>query len=247
MISELVTQLADMETTGFFEDLNPRSKSERLESAQKLTRKIEQRRSRIFFKKKYGPKILLAVAAAATLLFFASPFIRKAFERDITEGLPPEEVISLFYESQNDLDHEVMQECTEKGAGKAQMNQVTNLFVITRIREGVERKAVFTPAPVWIEAGKPPVGQDAFVFGITDLQIRSLDRTENRAVFLAEYTRWTTLPQESAEEPSASEAAQISSTGQVKAYSIADHLELEKTRKGWKIIVLNEQSRRPVR
>lgn len=247
-ISELVTQLADMETSGFLEDLNPRSKSERLETARKLTRKIEQYRSRVFFKKKYGPGILLAAAVVATILFFASPFIRKAFEKDVTEGLPPEEVISLFYESQNELDHETMQECTENGAGKAQMNQVTNLFVITRIREGVERKAVFTPAPLWIEDGKPPIGQDAYVFGITDLIIRTPDRadntTKNRAVFQAEYTRWTTLPPESTGDPSASDAAHISSIGQVKAYTVVDHLELEKTRKGWKIVVLEEEDRR---
>lgn len=239
---------AGAETSGLLDDLSPLERDERQEKARVVSRKIERRRKRALFKKNHGTKILITAGAAVLLLFFASPFLRKAFEKDITEGLSPEEVITLFYESQNELDHETMQECTLRGAGKDHLNQVTNLFVITRIREGIERKSVFIPAPRWIAAGRPPTGKDNFVFGITDLKIQSLDKQENRSLFEAEYTRWTTLPDESVPDESADSSrdpgsSTLSTLRRIQAFRIVEQIELENTRRGWKIIHINEKSR----
>ena len=104
-ISELRTHLDQWEGTGLTEDISPLHRTQRREKAEKISRRVARRRQEKDFRKKYGTKILLTLAVVGVLLVFASPFIGNMFEEDATEGLPPEEVISLFYESQNSLDH----------------------------------------------------------------------------------------------------------------------------------------------
>jgi len=115
--------------------------------------------------------------------------------------------------------------------------------VISRIRQGVERKEVFTGAPEWIEAGKPPVQGNNYIFGATDLQITPVDLQQDRAVFEADYIQWTTLPPEAENLTNEEDQLQVASTGQVEAFSMKVRLELMNTRKGWKIISFQELGR----
>lgn len=198
-------------------------------SAEKSLRKRERMRS---FRKKHGATIMLTAAVVVAIAFFAAPFVQRAGEPDVTEGLTPTEVIELFYTSHNSLNHEAMAECTTSSIGNSHINQVTTLFVIARVRQGVEMKDVFTPAPEWIQAGKPELNDSNFVFGITDLNI---SRTEQKNQFEASYIKWTTLPPDAEELTSENEQAQITSTGKVRSLRVSERLDLTETSKGWKI------------
>lgn len=198
-------------------------------SVQKSLRKREKLRR---IKKKHGSTAILTIAALVVIGFFAAPFVQRAFEPDITEGLSPTEVIELFYTSQNSLDHETMGECTTGSIGNSHINQVTTLFVIARIRQGVEMKDVFTPAPDWIEAGKPELKDNSFVFGVTELNIRKVEGSNQ---YEASYIKWSTLPPDAEELTSENEQALVTSTGQVRAFLTSERLHMIESSKGWKI------------
>jgi hypothetical protein len=60
-----------------------------------------------------------------------------------------------------------MSACTEKEAGKADVEMVTNLFVVSKMREAYEQKKTVINAADWDEAVPPP--DDMNVFGVLRL------------------------------------------------------------------------------
>ena len=231
-IRSTADEIATWQKTEPFEQVHLDEAEERRSaavSAEKTLRKREKIRQ---FRKKHGSTTILTAAALVAIAFFVAPFIKRAAEPHVTEGLAPTEVIELFYTSHNSLNHEAMAECTTSSIGNSHINQVTTLFVIARIRQGVELKDVFTAAPEWIEAGKPELKDSNFVFGITELEI---SRTEERNQFEASYIKWTTLPPDAEELTSETEQAQVTSTGQVRASRVTERLQMTETDKGWKI------------
>ncbi|MCF7913622.1 MAG: hypothetical protein K9L66_00490 [Spirochaetaceae bacterium] len=215
-----------------FENIHLEQAEERRKDANAAEQAIRKREKRRNFKKNHGSTVFISAAALLALAFFASPFVKNAFEPDITVGLTPVEVIELFYQSQNSLDHEAMNECTSSSAGKAYINQVTTLFVISRVRQGIEMKDVFTPAPEWVAAGQPELKDTSFVFGITDLNIRAT--SENRQFEVA-FIKWSTLPPKAEELTSEEKMAEVASTDEVQAFRVKETVHLIDTSKGWKI------------
>lgn len=231
-ILEFADEISTWRDATIFENIHLEQADERrkvADAAEQAVRKREKRRS---FKKKHGSTIFITAAALIVIGFFAAPFVKNAFEPDITEGLAPTEVIELFYLSQNSLNHEAMNACTSSSAGKSYISQVTNLFVISRVRQGIEMKDVFTSAPEWIAAGQPELRDNSFVFGITDLEISS---TAAKRQYEVSFIKWSTLPPQAEELTSEEELAQVSSTEDVQAFRITETLHMIETSKGWKI------------
>jgi len=237
----LSNEIAEWQRGELFEDLHLDGIEQRRKRAYMLEAGLQKKEKRRNFRRKYGSTVFLTAAALVILAFFVSPFIRRAFEPDITEGLQPAEVIELFYNSQNSLDHEAMNECTTGSIGNTHINQVTTLFVISRVRQGVEMKDVFSPAPEWINAGRPDLKDGKFVFGVTEINIEKTGKEE----YKANYIRWSTLPPQAEDISSEEKQAQISSTGEVRAFKITELVEMTETSKGWKIDSLKEINREP--
>lgn len=237
----LSNEITDWPRDELFEDLHLDDIEQRKKRASVLEQGLRKKEKRRNFKKKYGSTVFLTAAALVILAFFVSPFIRRSFEPDVTEGLQPAEVIELFYNSQNTLDHEAMNECTTGSIGNTHINQVTTLFVISRVRQGVEMKDVFTPAPEWIKAGRPELKDNKFVFGVTEINIQNTGIKE----YEVHYIKWSTLPPKAEELTSEEEQAQISSTGDVRAFRITELVEMAETSKGWKIDGIKEIGREP--
>jgi hypothetical protein len=237
-------ELAAWRKTDIVENIHIDTAEERRSQAVSLEKSLRKREKLRALRKRHGSTAILTITALVVIGFFAAPFVQRAFEPDITEGLSPSEVIELFYTSQNSLNHEAMAECTTRSIGNSHINQVTTLFVIARVRQGVEMKDVFTPAPDWIESGKPELQDSSFVFGITDLNIR---KTEEANQFEVSYIKWSTLPPEAEKLSSENEQAKISSTGQVQAFRINEHLHMIQSSKGWKIDRIEVQQEQPYR
>jgi len=241
-LDEFREKIADWAAQPPFEDLNGRERTERLRKAETMGRKARRAIAVRGFRRRYGTAMILSAIGLVALGFFIAPFIQRALQPDITEGMQPAEVVRLFYESQNSLDHEAMQDCVIKDAGRSHLNQVTTLFVISRVRQGIEMKNVFFSAPEWVAAGKPPLSEDRFVFGVTDLSIRELLSGQS---FEAEYTRWTTLPPEAADSLSDEEKSRITSLKKVQAVRIRENIQMRETGRGWKIASIEELDRSP--
>jgi len=136
---------------------------------------------------------LLAGAAVAVVLVFLSilGINRHLAEQPNTRGMSPVEVIDAYYAAFSALDPIMMRACVTGRAGRRDIEMVANLFAVSRIRQAFEielGQAAFFPAQQWLDAGQPFTEQ--IVFGITDLSIRELSRTETSARFEAEYTLW---------------------------------------------------------
>ncbi|MDR1024817.1 MAG: hypothetical protein LBL56_03755, partial [Treponema sp.] len=77
--------------------------------------------------------------------------------RPSTRGMSPQEVVETYYRSMGSLDHPQMEACVMPKIGKEDIDMVTNLFVISRVRQAYERGApVIFSAQEWIDAGSPP-------------------------------------------------------------------------------------------
>lgn len=226
-----------------FGEIGFSEKEERVREARSVTRSVRRRLGLISFRKKHGTAVLIGIAVLIGTVFIAAPFIRTALEPDITEGLSREEVIGLFYDSQNKLDHETMQECVTGNAGKAYLNQVTTLFVISRVREGVEQENFFNNAPDWVEAGRPPLPEGHFVFGLTNLEISPMEEGDR---FRVKYIRWTSLPSELPEGTVNDGQGEIASSGQVVAEQVIEEVHLKETNHGWKIDSIEPVKSTPV-
>jgi hypothetical protein len=141
--------------------------------------------------------VLVAVVVAGVVGIFSATILKNILRPRSTRGYSPARVVETFYRSINSLDHERMQDCVTGRAGKGLIEQVINVFVISRVNLGYEGRSHLIPADEWDRNGRPDLKAPDAVFGITDLVTRE-ERGGPQPQFLVSYTRW--LPQ-SADEP----------------------------------------------
>jgi hypothetical protein len=113
--------------------------------------------------------IKAAIAGVIVVGFFVGSLAQARLERWTTKGLTPAQVVERYYGAFGDLDHEVMSACALKNAGKTDIEMVTNLFVIAKMREAYEQRRTVLNAADWYEAG-PPL-PDTTVFGVIRLAV----------------------------------------------------------------------------
>ena len=167
--------------------------------------------------------IILGLAAALLITVLIGVSIaKKRASAPSTAGMDSLTVVSTYYKAMSALDHEYMEACTAKGAGKSDINMAASLFVITRVRQAYEYGTIqFIPPDEWLKAGKPAL--DIPVFGITDLHITHLSGDEETETvnYRASYTLWVPISEADNGEPC--------------AYNYTDELTLSRIRKNWRI------------
>ena len=130
----------------------------------------------------FGSLIVLAIVGTVLTSLLVNILAPPA-----TIGLPPEEMISLFYQSQNNLDMELMDDCLARGVNSEAENISIYLFVTSRDRMAHETNGGLLPVQQWLDKGKPEVDPSTFIYGVTDLTITRLDDD----TFRTKYTLWT--------------------------------------------------------
>jgi hypothetical protein len=131
----------------------------------------------------------LAVVILALFIIFNIASARAALPT--TAGMDPVQVIESYYNAFGELDHQLMEACVVKGAGKDDISAVTNFFVITRVRQayGYTNEPTVLPASEWQAGGGGPINKT--VFGVTDLRIEGLNMNNDEAMFFRTYyTLW---------------------------------------------------------
>jgi hypothetical protein len=115
-------------------------------------------------------KTLIKVVAVGVVAFgiVIGSFVQAQLERWTTKGLTPSQVVEQYYGAFGALDHETMSACVEKDAGKTDIEMVTNLFVVAKMREAYEQKQTVLNAADWDETEIPP---DTTVFGVVGLAL----------------------------------------------------------------------------
>jgi hypothetical protein len=176
---------------------------------------------------------IIAGTAAALLvtMFIGMSLAKSRASAPSTAGMDSGTVVAGYYEAFNNLDHEFMEACTARNAGKDDISTAMNLFVITRVRQAYEYgPRQIMPPDEWLAAGKP--APDIPVFGITGLHITRLSGGETSAensgdvsqavTYRAAYTLWV--------------PASDADTGEPDAVNYTDELTLARIKGNWRII-----------
>lgn len=218
---------------GLFRGVTPAEKdalkAERERFLQKRKRAVKAGR----FLRRNRAVILAVTGAAVIAAFVAGSLIRAQLDRPSTRGMESAAVVERYYGAINDLDHEMIRACVTGGAGKDDIDMVTSLYVISRVRQAYEARETFTGPREWRESGGG-VSEKA-VFGIGDLKIREMETDAGgRALYRAEYLFFNPYPDSNGDTPSA-EAEEVPPPVP-SGIPRLDELVLEKDKKGlWHI------------
>lgn len=207
------------------------------EKAQFVKVKTASVRTKRFFNRN-SARIIASCAALIIVVISAYSMARTRALRPSTAGLEPTGVIECFYTSMGELDHQKMEACVRKGAGKDDINMVINLFVISKVRESYESRSMplIMPAQEWQQMGESSLPSGHQVFGVTDLNIKQItEDSEDTMQFYADYILW--VPAEAVGDTENIEA------GRPVAFRRSDLLTLTRRKGNWRIteVIRNEK------
>jgi hypothetical protein len=162
-----------------------------------------------------------------------------------TNGMSPQEVITTYYGAFETLDHTLMEACTLDKAGKSDVALVTNMFMISKIREAYEMSRRVIPAREWLDSGAAPT--ELTVVGVTDLRLETEedDERDGEVRYRADYTLWFPAAngqdgREGAGEPAdTSAAAPVLPTGT----AVTDEIRLILRKGAWRIADIQRETR----
>ena len=175
--------------------------NEELEKKAKQAERFLFERKRTYrqrtFWMKHRTGVILAILLTLVGAYFAYDVLSSVLRPPRTVGMAPEQVVNLFYSSMNTLDHQAMEECVKKKAGKAYIDEVTQLYVVSRMRMSVEFKSGMLDAESWYRKGRPPLQEGVTLYGIAELKIQrevGQENTPDVLRFLVQFHRWVPVP-----------------------------------------------------
>ena len=145
-------------------------------------------RRRVFLQRNLRTLVVVTVAALAVGGVLGS-IIANQFKPRSTRGYAPRQVVETFYLSMGVLDHTTMEDTVVDDAGKGLINEVVNLFVISRVTQGYEGRSNIVSAAEWELADKPELPAEMSVYGPSDLQIVA-EQGPPAPVFRVSYLMW---------------------------------------------------------
>ncbi|MCL2043952.1 MAG: hypothetical protein FWG89_07430 [Treponema sp.] len=183
------------------------------------------------FVMRHATLIMCCFAAVAGIFLVVNSLSRSRASLPTTAGMEPVQVIESYYSAIGDLDHEMMDACVIKGVGRDDINMVTNLYVIGKVRQAYEYtvQPVIMSAAEWQQMGGGPV--EAEVFGVTDLVIMGIEDGEwgmgdgDQLRYRVEYTLWVPAVFEDSE----------AQPGTPRSYQHSEELTLVQRNGNWRI------------
>lgn len=194
-------------------------------------------RRRVFWERNWRTALIIAGVAVVVAAGLGS-VLKGVLAPRVTRGYAPRKVVETFYSSMNRLDTMTIQACVVNGAGKAEINEVTNLYVISRVSMGYEGRSSVVAADEWDKAGRPPIPPTRTLYGVTGLTIVQ-EKPEPSPVFLATYDKWTPLP--ATEEAGSNQPA----GPRYESHAVMDRVSLRKDRGDWVIFRIERLQNAP--
>ncbi|MDR2095819.1 MAG: hypothetical protein LBP76_09935 [Treponema sp.] len=162
-----------------------RLEAERERYIKTSTRKVNTKR----FLRRNRTAIALTLGAVLLAALISGSIIKTRMELPTTRGMTGEEVVMTYYGAFGTLDHTLMEACVINKAGKGDIEMITNLFVMSRVRMAYETTGVqVIPAQRWIDEGSPST--ENMVFGVSGLSMTELSRGESEIRCRVSYTLW---------------------------------------------------------
>jgi hypothetical protein len=199
---------------------------------------------RSLFWRRHGRRIALIALAVLAGGGLGASWLRNVLAPPATRGLPPQELVSVFYRSINTLDHTLMDDCTAGRAGRETIREVTQTYVVTRVSGAYEGENRFLPADDWDRRGRPPVTPPLLLFGITGLSVTPLKEelpgkpeAQGEQLFLVRYENWRSGAAEEGEEGSA---------GRIAGVRVEERVTVRKKGKDWVIVRIERLGAEPL-
>ncbi|MBN2656190.1 MAG: hypothetical protein JXR86_03960 [Spirochaetales bacterium] len=172
-----------IEDTGISEeDLKRRE----LEEQKKEEARLRKMKTAFFLSK--NRSILIGIGAVIMILaLIVQAPLSKYLAEPVTAGMNQEEVVRLYYSSFRTLDMEALEDTITSRAGKEDINEISTIYVTTRVRTSYEGSTGLLDPEEWIASGMEPVPPGTQVWGISGLDVRSLGND----IYEAEYIKWT--------------------------------------------------------
>jgi hypothetical protein len=238
------TRLEAFFEEGFFRELDEEERKQIEERASKRERSIEKRFERNVLVRKHWRTATIVALIVIVVGSIPGTILYNHLQPRVTAGLPADEVVRVFYQSIGEFDHTTMEDATIDGAAAGLIREVTNLFVLSRMRMSVEMTTGFVDAQAWIDAGRPELEPDVRVYGVSDLRLESFRETEEERVFTARYNRWTPNFSGELEEDPNLAATQV--RNQTAAFQRVDRVHLRLDGEDWVIYDLEILEEEPV-
>lgn len=155
---------------------------------------VERKRSRSYRRRDYWRrnwKKITTIALIVTLVgSVPGTMLRNWLQPRATAGMQSDEVVEAFYRSINRFDHSTMEDAVIDGAGRQEIREVTNLFVMSRMRLAVEMQTGFIDAQQWRSAADDTIPEGTIPYGVAELQIQPRYEAEQEAEYLVRYEKW---------------------------------------------------------
>ena len=140
----------------------------------------------------YKLALMVSVAVTFFLAFVIGSTVQSRALRPTTTGLYSDNVVHVYYEALNSMDHQIMEACIAGGTDKTDINMIVNLFVVDKVRQSYEYRTESTiiSARAWRQQGRELPAPN--VFGITDLHVEQIGGSENsgQVHYRADYQIW---------------------------------------------------------
>jgi hypothetical protein len=175
---------------GILRPVDPGERKRLVQEASARERDAAKRfKTRTFWEKNWK---IIAIAAAGVAVAGAvlGSILSGVFAPRATRGYPPRKVVETFYTAINGMNHTLMEACVVDKAGKGEINEAMNLYVLSRVQMGYEGKANTVAADQWDKAGRPQLPAGTAVYGVTDLEITE-QSGEPTPVYLVAYQKWS--------------------------------------------------------
>ena len=236
-VGEFHAKLVEWEEAGLYAAI-PETEQNRLRAEGD---RLETRYATSFSRRRYwqrnGRRLGIVGVIAALFIALASSMIANALKPRVTDGMEPVEVIELFYASITSLDHTSVEDAVLKGVAQGEVNESTNLFVMTRVRLGNEGTTGLVTPEQWSNAEQPALEETISVYGIGRLEVVSLgtsrspepidERFPDAIRFRAVYQKW--------EQPHTETLAYLIPSANATVRSRIDELTLEFDGRYWLI------------
>jgi uncharacterized protein YndB with AHSA1/START domain len=139
-------------------------------------------------------KAAVVVGAVAVLVgVLGGTILKNVLAPRVTHGFRPAQVVEAFYSSMNTLDHTTMQACVTGSAGHGEIDEVTTLYVTSRVTQGYEGRSSIVSAADWDKAGRPPLVSATSLYGVTGLSVEQ-EQGPPAPVYLVRYDKWSPAP-----------------------------------------------------
>jgi hypothetical protein len=210
------------------------------ESERRRTLKLDDARLGVRrFGRKHAAALVAGAVIVAAAVFGVRGYVVDQAARPNTAGLSPAQLATVFYSCYNSLDHQTMSAYVIGKTAAADIGAVMNIFVISRVRESYEHKAITMSAADWLAAGRPAT--DRMVFGVTDFTLEAVetDESDGQVSYTARYLFWYPDAVESDAAGIASKDAATPGLPVVACERREDALTIERDAKGrWHISAL---------